>query len=125
MCADGFDVKMLKEDTTKHQYSGPVAAKYLETLQRSNEQMVKLATLISKKETTVSNLSSSRALKDISDKYNCEYEASAVGEVNVVKTMKRNNAVIGGEGNGGIIYPNLQPNYRLRINWTNNLVSLW
>ena len=56
---------------------------------------------------TVSNLSSSRALKDISDKYNCEYEASAVGEVNVVKTMKRNNAVIGGEGNGGIIYPNL------------------
>ena len=56
---------------------------------------------------TVSNLSSSIALKDISDKYNCEYEASAVGEVNVVKTMKRNNAVIGGEGNGGIIYPNL------------------
>tara|TARA_Y100001938_G_scaffold149940_1_gene238797 strand:- start:2250 stop:2546 length:297 start_codon:yes stop_codon:yes gene_type:complete len=51
-------MKMLKEDTTKHQYSGPVAAKYLETLQRSNEQMVKLATLISKKETTVSNLSS-------------------------------------------------------------------
>jgi len=51
-------MNILKADETKHQYSGPVAAKYLETLQRSNEQMVKLATLVSKKETVVSNLSS-------------------------------------------------------------------
>jgi len=51
-------MKVLKSDESKHQYSGPVAAKYLETLQRSNEQMVKLATLLAKKETTVSNLSS-------------------------------------------------------------------
>ena len=54
---------------------------------------------------TVSNLSSSRALRDITKKHNGNYEASAVGEVNVVKLMKDNNAVIGGEGNGGIIYP--------------------
>lgn len=54
---------------------------------------------------TVSNLSSSRALRDITNKHNGNYEASAVGEVNVVKLMKENNAVIGGEGNGGIIYP--------------------
>ena len=50
-------VKILKQDETKHQYSGPVAAKYLETLQRSNEQLVKLASLISKKEGVVSGLS--------------------------------------------------------------------
>ena len=50
-------VKILKTDETKHQYSGPVAAKYLETLQRSNEQLVKLASLLSKKEGTVTNLS--------------------------------------------------------------------
>jgi len=50
-------MKVLKTDETKHQYSGPVAAKYLETLQRSNEQLVKLASLISKKETVVSGLS--------------------------------------------------------------------
>jgi len=50
-------VKILKQDETKHQYSGPVAAKYLETLQRSNEQLVKLASLINKKESTVSSLS--------------------------------------------------------------------
>jgi phosphomannomutase len=56
---------------------------------------------------TVSNMSSSRALRDITEKYNGQYEASAVGEVNVVKLMKKNNAVIGGEGNGGIIYPEL------------------
>tara|TARA_Y100000034_G_scaffold123850_1_gene171215 strand:+ start:1685 stop:1984 length:300 start_codon:yes stop_codon:yes gene_type:complete len=49
---------ILKTDATKHQYSGPVAAKYLETLQRSNEQLVKLASLISKKETIVDSLSS-------------------------------------------------------------------
>ena len=54
---------------------------------------------------TVSNLSSSRALRDISEKHGGTYEASAVGEVNVVTKMKANNAVIGGEGNGGIIYP--------------------
>ena len=54
---------------------------------------------------TVSNLSSSRALKDITQKHNGSYEASAVGEVNVVELMKKNKAVIGGEGNGGIIYP--------------------
>ena len=51
-------MKILKQDETKHQHSGPVAAKYLETLQRSNEQLVKLASLISKKETTSSSLSS-------------------------------------------------------------------
>tara|TARA_R100000008_G_C3583157_1_gene170047 strand:- start:934 stop:1233 length:300 start_codon:yes stop_codon:yes gene_type:complete len=50
-------MKILKQDETKHQYSGPVAAKYLETLQRSNEQLVKLASLISKKETIVEGLS--------------------------------------------------------------------
>ena len=50
-------VKILKTDETKHQYSGPVAAKYLETLQRSNEQLVKLASLLSKKESTVTDLS--------------------------------------------------------------------
>lgn len=54
---------------------------------------------------TVSNLSSSRALRDITEKHNGKYEASAVGEVNVVAKMKANKAVIGGEGNGGIIYP--------------------
>ncbi|MFC2147418.1 phosphoglucosamine mutase [Bacteroidota bacterium] len=54
---------------------------------------------------TVSNLSSSRALRDITIKHHGTYEASAVGEVNVVKKMKSNNAIIGGEGNGGIIYP--------------------
>lgn len=54
---------------------------------------------------TVSNLSSSRALRDITQKHKGNYEASAVGEVNVVQLMKDNNAVIGGEGNGGIIYP--------------------
>ena len=54
---------------------------------------------------TVSNLSSSRALRDITTKYNGNYEASAVGEVNVVELMKKTNAIIGGEGNGGIIYP--------------------
>ena len=54
---------------------------------------------------TVSNLSSSRALRDITQKHGGTYEASAVGEVNVVALMKKNKAVIGGEGNGGIIYP--------------------
>ena len=54
---------------------------------------------------TVSNLSSTAALKDVTLKAGGEYFASAVGEVNVVATMKANNAVIGGEGNGGVIYP--------------------
>jgi len=54
---------------------------------------------------TVSNMSSSRALRDITLKHGGKYEASAVGEVNVVELMKKNNAIIGGEGNGGIIYP--------------------
>lgn len=54
---------------------------------------------------TVSNMSSTRALRDVTEKHGGTYEASAVGEVNVVHLMKKNNAVIGGEGNGGIIYP--------------------
>ena len=56
---------------------------------------------------TVSNLSSSRALRDITNNHNGNYQASAVGEVNVVELMKATNAIIGGEGNGGIIYPEL------------------
>lgn len=54
---------------------------------------------------TVSNLSSTRALRDITEKHGGKYEAAAVGEVNVVAKMKETNAVIGGEGNGGVIYP--------------------
>ncbi len=54
---------------------------------------------------TVSNLSSTRALRDITLRHGGTYTASAVGEVNVVEAMKKNHAVIGGEGNGGIIYP--------------------
>ncbi len=60
-----------------------------------------------KKGTAVSNLSSSRALRDVAKTHDSEYFASAVGEVNVVTLMKEKNAVIGGEGNGGIIYPDL------------------
>lgn len=56
---------------------------------------------------TVSNLSSTRALRDVTEKSGGTYRASAVGEVNVVNLMKESNAVIGGEGNGGIIYPEL------------------
>lgn len=56
---------------------------------------------------TVSNLSSTRALRDVTEKAGGKYFASAVGEVNVVKMMKEQNAIIGGEGNGGIIYPEL------------------
>jgi phosphomannomutase len=57
---------------------------------------------------TVSNLSSSRALRDVTARYaGCEYNAAAVGEVNVVTKMKETNAIIGGEGNGGVIYPEL------------------
>lgn len=54
---------------------------------------------------TVSNLSSSRGLRDVTRRHGCEYTAAAVGEVNVVTKMKETGAVIGGEGNGGIIYP--------------------
>ena len=56
---------------------------------------------------TVSNLSSSRALKDVTEKHGCSYFASPVGEVHVVRVMKENDAVIGGEGNGGVIYPEM------------------
>lgn len=57
---------------------------------------------------TVSNLSSSRALRDVTKRYaGCSYSASAVGEVNVTTLMKETNAIIGGEGNGGVIYPEL------------------
>lgn len=63
--------------------------------------------LAQKSGNTVSNLSSTRALRDITEKAGGEYFASAVGEVNVVEKMKEVNAVIGGEGNGGVIYPEL------------------
>lgn len=56
---------------------------------------------------TVSNLSSSRALRDVTRAHGCEYNAAAVGEVNVVAKMKDTGAIIGGEGNGGVIYPEL------------------
>ncbi|MCC8407578.1 phosphoglucosamine mutase [Mucilaginibacter sp. UR6-1] len=56
---------------------------------------------------TVSNLSSTRALRDVTETHNGNYTAAAVGEVNVVNKMKETNAIIGGEGNGGIIYPEL------------------
>ena len=56
---------------------------------------------------TVSNLSSSRGLRDVTRMHGCEYSAAAVGEVNVVTKMKETGAVIGGEGNGGVIYPEL------------------
>ncbi len=60
-----------------------------------------------KKGTVVSNLSSSRALKDLAEFHGCPYKASAVGEVNVTDKMRRHDAVIGGEGNGGVILPDL------------------
>ena len=63
--------------------------------------------LKNKKGNTVSNLSSTRALRDVTEKAGGEYHAAAVGEVNVVNKMKEVNAVIGGEGNGGVIYPEL------------------
>ncbi len=63
--------------------------------------------LQNRKGATVSNLSSTRALRDVTEKYGCHYFASAVGEVNVVTMMKNQAAVIGGEGNGGIIIPDL------------------
>ncbi len=63
--------------------------------------------LSQKKGSTVSNLSSTRALRDVTEKHGEHYSASAVGEVNVVAMMKETNAIIGGEGNGGIILPEL------------------
>ncbi len=63
--------------------------------------------LKNKKGNTVSNLSSTRALRDVTEQAGGEYHAAAVGEVNVVNKMKAVNAVIGGEGNGGVIYPEL------------------
>ena len=54
---------------------------------------------------TVSNLSSTRGLRDVTEKHGCNYTPAAVGEVNVVTKMKETGAVIGGEGNGGVIYP--------------------
>jgi len=56
---------------------------------------------------TVSNLSSTKALRDVTDGYGCRHYSAAVGEVNVVEEMKKRDAVIGGEGNGGVIYPAL------------------
>jgi len=56
---------------------------------------------------TVSNLSSTKALRDITSGYGCEHFSAAVGEVNVVEEMKKRDAIIGGEGNGGVIYPEL------------------
>jgi phosphomannomutase len=71
--------------------------------------LVAVADFILSKEpgNTVSNLSSTRALSDVTSRYGKNYIASAVGEVNVVNAMKKNNAVIGGEGNGGVILPEL------------------
>jgi phosphomannomutase len=66
-----------------------------------------LQNTLKKNKKTVSNLSSTRALRDITEKDGGKYFASAVGEVNVVEMMKAKNAVIGGEGNGGIIYPEI------------------
>lgn len=63
--------------------------------------------LSNQKGNTVSNMSSTRALRDVTEGYGCSYSASAVGEVNVVEMMKATNAIIGGEGNGGVIYPEL------------------
>ncbi len=63
--------------------------------------------LQNKKGNTVSNLSSTRALRDVSNKFGVEYHAASVGEVNVVEKMKATDAIIGGEGNGGVIYPEL------------------
>ena len=56
---------------------------------------------------TVSNLSSTKALKDVTERYGCKHFSASVGEVNVVEEMKKREAVIGGEGNGGVIYPEL------------------
>lgn len=73
-------------------------------LQNSTDDQLKQT---GKTKNTVSNLSSTRALRDVTEKVGGSYSASAVGEVNVVNRMKETKAVIGGEGNGGIIYPEL------------------
>lgn len=85
---------LLQEDGTPfgEEYTLVAVADYILSQQRGN---------------TVSNLSSSLALRVVTEKHGGQYSASAVGEVNVVEEMKRTNAVIGGEGNGGIIYPEL------------------
>ena len=59
------------------------------------------------KSAVVTNLSSSRAMRDVAESHGCRYYAAAVGEVNVVEIMKRTDALIGGEGNGGVIFPEL------------------
>lgn len=84
VCEDG---SMFGEE-----YTLVAVADYVLTMQKGN---------------TVSNLSSTRALQDVTEKYGGSYYSSAVGEVNVVRKMKEVNAVIGGEGNGGIILPDL------------------
>ena len=84
VCEDG---SMFGEE-----YTLVAVADYMLSLQKGN---------------SVSNMSSTRALKDVTEKHGGAYFASAVGEVNVVNKMKQNNAVIGGEGNGGIIVPDL------------------
>lgn len=63
--------------------------------------------LSNQKGNTVSNMSSTRALRDVTEGYGCGYASAAVGEVNVVEKMKATDAIIGGEGNGGVIYPEL------------------
>ena len=83
------------------------------TLMENGEMFVEEYTLVSIADyvlsrtpgSTVSNLSSSRALRDVTRRHGCEYNAAAVGEVNVTTKMKETGAVIGGEGNGGVIYP--------------------
>ena len=72
---------------------------------------------------TVSNLSSTRALRDVTEKHGCSYSAAAVGEVNVVTKMKETNAVIGGEGNGGVILPELQDRKSTRLNSSHEWIS--
>lgn len=84
VCEDG---SMFGEE-----YTLVAVADYILSLQKGN---------------TVSNLSSTRALRDVTEKHGGVYEPSAVGEVNVVEKMKAMNAIIGGEGNGGVIYPEL------------------
>lgn len=72
-----------------------------------NFEAIKAANPGKYEKATVSNLSSSRALKDVTENYGGKYEAAAVGEVNVVAKMRELKAVIGGEGNGGVIFPEL------------------
>lgn len=84
-----------------------ILTKQLDTARDKNtERRVEESETVYRK-VTVSNLSSSRALRDVSLKYGGIYEPAAVGEVNVVQTMKETKAIIGGEGNGGVIYPAL------------------